>query len=699
MAFPATPLGVIVELYYSGAWQDITSYVLVRDGITITRGSSAESSSVSPGSCKLTLNNRDGRFSLRNPVSPLYGLIGRNTALRVRVVEGAVSSTRFVGEVSEWPTRWDLSGKDIWAPVEASGILRRLGQRKGTLRSSMRREIDSRADMAAYWPCEDGASATSLSSPVWGVAPMRITGTPALAAYEEFVGSAAVPTMGTAKFVGFCPDYIDGSAQARWVMYVPEAGLTTGTVLASLHTTGTIKRVDLVISATGGLHLVSYTSGETGTAASGSIAFDVNGRRLRVGVRLVQDGSDVDWLIDTYEEFGPLAWSYAGTITGETMGQVSAVTIAPNRDLGDTAIGHVCVDETPTSAYLLAAAFDAHNGETPRDRIDRLCEENGVACTVSGTAGEAMGTQERATLLDLVTESAAIEGILTEDRTAAGLVYVAPSILQNRASSLTLTYTTSGHVAEDLEPVEDDKDLRNDVTVTRKGGVEGRYELTTGPCGTTAVGTYDEAVTLSLYQDDQAEQQAAWRVHLGTLDAPRWAAVRCDLAAAPSLMADAVVVDIGHVITLTALPTWVSYSDERLLVTGYEETLTPFGWEFAWTGIPAQAFDTWVLETDRLDHRTANLSTNITAAATSFNVTGSVGDPPWVNSTDHAGEFPFDVVVGGEVMRVTGISGATAPQTFTVTRSINGVVKAHAVDTAVRLAATTVLALGVGLEA
>lgn len=55
--------------------------------------------------------------------------------------------------------------------------------------------------------------------------------------------------------------------------------------------------------------------------------------------------------------------------------------------------------------------------------------------------------------------------------------------------------------------------------------------------------------------------------------------------------------------------------------------------------------------------------------------------------------FPFNISAGGEEMTVTAITGAAAPQTFTVRRSANGVVKAHAAGTAVRLAHPATVAL------
>lgn len=52
--------------------------------------------------------------------------------------------------------------------------------------------------------------------------------------------------------------------------------------------------------------------------------------------------------------------------------------------------------------------------------------------------------------------------------------------------------------------------------------------------------------------------------------------------------------------------------------------------------------------------------------------TTSSGD--WNTGLNGGGLF---IVIGGEEMRVSAITGASSPQTFTVVRSVNGVTKAH----------------------
>src|SRR4249920_3038664 len=76
--FPDDPLPVRVELLLAGSWVDITGYVYARDQIQISRGLSSEGQTATAQTCALTINNRDGRFSPRNPNGPWFGVIGRN---------------------------------------------------------------------------------------------------------------------------------------------------------------------------------------------------------------------------------------------------------------------------------------------------------------------------------------------------------------------------------------------------------------------------------------------------------------------------------------------------------------------------------------------------------------------------------------------------------------------------------------------
>lgn len=98
MAFPQQQSNLKTEIFVGGAfgWIDATSDVRLSSahsggGINITRGRSAEGAQVDPGSCRLVLNNRHGKWSARNPRSPYYGLLGRNTPIRFSLPDLAVT--------------------------------------------------------------------------------------------------------------------------------------------------------------------------------------------------------------------------------------------------------------------------------------------------------------------------------------------------------------------------------------------------------------------------------------------------------------------------------------------------------------------------------------------------------------------------------------------------------------------------------
>jgi hypothetical protein len=66
---------------------------------------------------------------------------------------------------------------------------------------------------------------------------------------------------------------------------------------------------------------------------------------------------------------------------------------------------------------------------------------------------------------------------------------------------------------------------------------------------------------------------------------------------------------------------------------------------------------------------------------TGVDVTTASG-PVW---TTEAAQMPIDIIIGGERMSVTAVSGTGSAQTFTVARSVNGIVKSHATGAAVAL--------------
>src|SRR5262249_39669153 len=134
--------------------------------------------------------------------------------------------------------------------------------------------------------------------------------------------------------------------------------------------------------------------------------------------------------------------------------------------------------------------------------------------------------------------------------------------------------------------------------------------------------------------------------------------------------------------------------DIRQLIVQTAEVLGGYHWTITFACVPELPYETVILDDDvygAADTDGSTLHADITSTATSMQVDTTDSDSPlWTTS---AGDFPFDVNVGGERITVTNITGSSSPQAFTITRSVNGVVKAHTAGDDVRLQPAPVLAL------
>lgn len=677
---------VTVEIFVDGLWSDITPLVMVRDDsghIETTVGQSGEGSAVDPSSCRFQLNNRNGMFSPRNPMSPLYGKIGRNTKMRVSVPKGFVKDYRFQGEISAWPQKWDLTGRDVWVEVEAAGVLRRLNQGVAPLRSTLYRGLTAPGltnKPVAYWPCEDATDATTIASGLSDGAPMTILGTPSLAAFSGFASSAALPTMGAGAFVGTVPPYVSPNKafQVRFLLAVPAAGAVNGQRICSLRCTGSGRRLDLIYGTGGTLTLTGYDGDGTVLNTTGTWAFGVDGKLLRVDIEADQIGvtGDSSVTLASVEPGAHTGSAVVQTWGGVLFGQVTTVTMAPDGGLTDTAVGHISVQPDITTVFDLGPQLAAYDGETAGARVQRLEGEENIPFGSLGNLADTatMGPQGRDTVLNLVLECAAADmGILYERWTSFGLGYRTRISLENQSPGLALTYT-SHHLADLPIPVDDDQLTRNDWTVSRPSGSSARSTLDTGALSTQdppmGVGTYADSVTVNVQVDSQLPDQAAWRVHLGTVDEPRYPQISLNLAHAsfvsnPQLRADALGLHPGDRITISDVPSWLPPGDISLLVLGRTETINHFQHTIVLNCAPESPYHLAVVDGTYgwADTEGSILAADAGAADTTVLVTTTAG-PSWVPSAASLlaspDEFPFDVQTGGEVMTVTAITGTVA---------------------------------------
>jgi hypothetical protein len=307
-----------------------------------------------------------------------------------------------------------------------------------------------------------------------------------------------------------------------------------------------------------------------------------------------------------------------------------------------------------------------------------------------------MGPQPNATLPELLAEAATTDGgILYEPPDVFGLGYRTLANLTNQAPALVLDFA-AGELAAQPEPTFDDQNVRNDVTVTDAGGGSASAQLETGRLSVAeppeGVGRYEYPVEVNVYDESQIDERASWELAQGTVGLERFPLVtlRLDSAAFTAdsaLTADALGLRIGDRIVIANLPDHPD--DVSLLVIGLVEDIGSHDHTIVLNCVPEQLHQvgiyTHTADEDRYDTAGCELAEALDETETGVDVVTTSG-PRWVDTTNDAAEFPFDVIVGGERMTVTAISGTTASQTMTVTRSVNGVVKTHAAGADVRLA-------------
>ncbi|MFI2426500.1 hypothetical protein ACH5A7_20790 [Streptomyces sp. NPDC018955] len=553
--------------------------------------------------------------------------------------------TRFIGEISSWPVRWETK-QDVVVNIEASGISRRMSQGVSPVRSPMFREFtnSSRENIVAYWPLEDEASATEFASATDGHPAMRIpaAGGVTPAAYSAWEASAPLPTYTYGVTTVRVPSYTDtGTIAARMFVAVPAAGVTSADTLFRISTSGTARTWTGELSTTGGLTVRAYDADGTQILTTGSIAFALNGVERVLELELVENGADIDWAVSSFtmRETDVSVSTANGTLAGYTCGTATEIRIGQNGLLNGTAVGHLSIADDADAYAYSGFAMVAWNGERTVSRLYRLGLEEGAFCFPASVSEELMGPQGMLTLLDLMREAErADQGILVDSRDLYPAFRFRDHVsLYNQDPAMVLDYTGSDGLVSPLDPTDDDQAVRNDRTVVRSGGSSTRRTLDEGALSTQAppngVGRYDDSTTLNLFEDSQTGEHAGWLLHLGTWDETRYPVVRLDLSNATGMVETAEGVDVGDRIDIINLPAWLPPDTVELLVQGYSETLDQFTWVIDYNCTPygpwRVAVESTLSPLGRIDTDGCELAEDLTADETAVDVWITDG-PGWV---------------------------------------------------------------------
>lgn len=592
----------------AASWTQLGSAVVVAGTTSIKTNDAALRVGGNPGDgLHIPLPGKLYAYQLRNG---LGGTIVANPAFTSQAV-GATSFTdsagrlwsigtggritnlwwRFHGELASLPVRWDVSGHNVWAPVEAAGLFRRLRQGNRRLESAIRRAIiRSASNLVQYWPMEDTGDRPTLFGPAVGTAPLAVIlgEGPAAASNTDFLASSALPAIGDASWAVFTDAYPASSGwQVRWLMSIP-AGLTgTDVTILRVATTDLDWRVRW---RTDGSLAVNCYRGGTSVYDTGWIGFGATGKAMRYHLAVTTVGSNVSVQI-----IGQLADGSAGVgvtntaVTAGVAGQVSIIQFNNDRaDLGATAIGHVTLQSAATSTTELATELSAYDGERAGDRIMRLCREEGIATRIEGDPAdtEAMGPQRPGTLIELLEECADTDlGVLHEARDTVAVGYRTRVSMTDQTAKIALDYA-AGEVAGSLELDRDDQDFANDVTVENWSGASARAVLDDGtdlsvsepPVG---AGRYDQTYRVS-GQDNRLAALAASRLALTAVNEPRVSKLSLALhhptvAADPSLVESILDASLGDLVTIdNALTVALGATQVRQLLQGTRDSIGPF---------------------------------------------------------------------------------------------------------------------------
>lgn len=629
---------------------------------------------------------------------------------------------RFHGEISSLPPSWDASEKDPTVTIEAAGLLRRLGQGTDPAQTGLKDWVVSdKTALAAYYPLDGGEKTTySLSlggsyyltnrfwpqsarypagagivSPVYqyGVDMGPLLGTGLLlnaTGISNFVGDVGTPDPNAAL------DFIWNSA-ALGVCTVQIQDYNNNHYQLILNTD--------VNGYTAELKFYNWNTGITSllttTGVIAAIA-DEDQQPHHCRIQLTTSGANTNWAL--YFDGVSAA---TGTVSGATLNGVSVTRVFYSRYINQTYMNlahwtvwaNTSAAAIPTAAEFWQAAT-AYAGEMAGERIQRICDVGGIDVEFIGDPYETaiMGPQYSEGKLTQLRDAEGTDlGILTEPRHQFGLQYRTLRSMVGQDVVVTLDHN-AGHIAPPFEPTYDDQLTRNDVTVVRREGGTYRFTQEAGKLSAldppNGVGRYRDEITVNALTDDQLPGFAAWFVAQGTIDGPRFPFVNIDLhspgiQATPGLEAACLAVQEGDLVAVSNLSALGIYETIYLLVIGVTEVVSDGGFKHTlrWNCQPgslylATVYSAAVGGVDRYDTGGSSLAAAATSSATSLSVATAAGNRPW---TTTAGEFPFDVNIAGEQVRVTNITGAASPQTFTVTRAINGVAKAQVSGAPVRL--------------
>lgn len=638
------------------------------------------------------------------------GNTNNDLALRFFDFAAVPGTIRFAGEVESWqPRRRRGADKDKWVEVTAYDVWNRVDQSKSPLRSALWRENLFGAPLA-FWPVNDGSTATTAASALPGGQPMTIDPdaqweprevvawveplmTPAAGTFLTLIGPVRQPATAT-EWSGDFVFAVDPTAEdADLVCVWTGAGEgTPGSPRVEWWLTAAAIELDDFVTYELFVQQWDGTfSPPTVSLIDGTIAVK-DGRVHHFRVVTDNNGANTDW-----ELFIDNTSLGSGT-TAAAWDPVDHVFFDFGTIDQQMSAGMVAVWGTASPpANAANAAVVGRSGELVGDRLARLFAEEGIAFELVGASAdtEPAGPQ----LIDTLAANAqACEdvdmGLLFGSRHQVGMTYRTRKNLYHQ-TPVELDFA-AGELSDPLDPAVDTRGVVNDVTVSRPGGSSARSVAETGPLNVNprhtdpqGVGRYDVAPQVNADTDAQLQGLADWRRFRGTQDVARYPQVPVDLDGLAlhhktALVRALVRMRLGDRLDILNL----EGEPVAQLVPGYTETISLVRRLLTFNAVPAAVYDVGIFNDPASKYDSAYSTTAAqitTGTSTSLSVAVEAGRTLWLIGSGSP-QFPIDINLLGARVRVTAIAGAASPQTFTIDAIVvNGINKVIPAGTPVRL--------------
>lgn len=594
-------------------WTNITPYVEMASGITITLGRLDEFAEAQPGNCSMTLNNTDGRFTVGLTTSPYYPNVKIRKKLRVSYTDPntGVVTYRHTGYVEEWPVEWPNQGQYTVAQILSVDRKKRLGA-SGNYGSTLEEEY--LVDLpSAYYVLGDptgSLSAADISTKGNGALVVTQIGGGGSVSF----GTGTGPPKDGHTAVVFSPiDSLDGQ-----MLSGPMAGRigdnTTGITLEAAFNvinpsvdqtiargfSGRLCVLRLVAQGTGVIRAdLSFGNSLTGfsNVFDGVTHFAAITESPVIGgnitATLYVDGAQENTLTYT-----PPA-GYVDFVDALDIGGSSDVLFMVPSLFSGT-ISHVAVyPSVLTAARLLAhrvAGMTAFPNERSDQRIARLASWRGipvaeerfdVGLSSSLSVVDPTGAGPLSAMQDVVkTEN----GILFVDG-QGNLVFHSRGHRYNASIVMTISATDDTEGA--VKFVANDSFLVNDVLASRASG------FTFRAVDSASVLDYGVArldLALLTTSDNEVVDAANWRASKGGPITERIPNLGVDLVTNTAIAAAALAVKVGDMINLVSLPLQAPASNVLLFIEGWTETISVAAWVIMWNTSPASTASVWQLD-------------------------------------------------------------------------------------------------------